>query len=193
MGWRENVSPKRAWNEARVGSCIFIIIGSYLIFMSIHHIFFPWDRTDFIQYNVTLESNPEFEKSRSGPSLILKFKEAKGFEFTIDGDNYTVLQNKDAIKELKLGSQVSVLVDKDQFNAKITRTQSPTITQRIFNWKWIRVYEFKSINQTFLSFDQVIKELKNVTKFYLPFGLICCVGSFFYLRFEYRKFKELKQ
>ena len=193
MGWRDNISPKRAWNESIIVSCTLIIIGCSLTITSIQHLFFPWDKSDFIKYHATLETSPIFKKSRSGPSLKLKFKEASNFEFTIDGDHYTVLQNKNAIKELKTGSRVSVLVDKSQFNAKIAESETPTFVQKTINWKWIRVYEFKNEEQTFLVFNQVIEELKNVSKIYLIFGLICCIGTFFYMKYEYRIYKNSKK
>jgi hypothetical protein len=193
MEWRDNISPKRAWNESIIASCIYIIIGCSLTFSSIQHLFFPWDKSDFIKYHATLETSPIFKKSRSGPSLKLKLKEASNFEFTIDGDNYTVLQNKNAIKELKTGTRVSVLVDKSQFNAKIAESETPTFVQKTINWKWIRVYEFKNEEQTFLVFNQVIEELKNVSKIYLIFGLICCIGTFFYIKYEYRIYKNSKK
>ena len=193
MGWRENISPKRAWNESIIVSCILIIIGSSLTITSIHHLFFSWDKSDFIKYQATLETSPIFKKSRSGPSLKLKFKEASNFEFTVVGDNYTVLQNKEAIKELKTGSRVSILVDKSQFNAKIAESETPTFVQKKINWKWIIVYEFKNEEQTFLVFNQVIEELKNVSKIYLIFGLICCIGTFFNIKYEYRIYKNSKK
>lgn len=192
MGWREKISPKRAWNEVRVGCSIFVILGSYLIILSIHHLFFPWDRSDFIIYNATLTSTPKFEKSKSGPSVELKLNDAPNFEFVIDGDNYTVLKNKEDIKQLKFGDVVSVLIDKSQYNAKITKTISPSFIQRTINWKWIRVYEFRSGSQTFLQLEQVLQELKNVAKFYLIFGLVLWIGSYFYLKYEYKIYKKSK-
>ncbi len=192
MGWREKISPKKAWNQALIGSSVFIILLSYIPILAFHHIFFPWDRTDFIQYEATLLITPTFETSRSGPSLKMRFFEAK-FEFVIDGDNYSVLQNKDHIKKLKSGDRVSILVDKSQFNAKISRTKSPSFVQRTINWKWIRVYELKFKDQTFLSFDRVIAELKSLAVYYLIFGILGWSAIFFYLRYEFRIYKKSKK
>jgi hypothetical protein len=192
MEWREKISPKRAWNESLVVSIIFIVIGSSLTIMSIQTLF-TWDRRDFVKYQAILATSPNFKKSRSGPSLELKFKEASNFNFVVDGDNYTVLHDKDEIKQLKKGSKVSVLVDRSQFNAKIAESQAPTFMQKMINWKWIRVYEFKNEEKTFLDFYQVMQELKKVSKIYLTFGLICCTGTFFYFKYEYRIYKNSKK
>ena len=164
----------------------------YLLFLSIHHLFFQWTRSDFVEYTAILDCSPRFDRSRSGPSLKLIFRDAKAFEFTIDGDNYTVLMHKDEIGKLHAGDMVSVLVDRSQFNAKIKRSQAPTPLQRMINWKWLRVYECKSGDQTFLNFDEVIRELKSTSKIALTLGLICFAGTYFYIRREHRIYSKAK-
>lgn len=192
MGWRENITPKRAWREAVGVSCFFVALGLYLLILSIHHLFFQWTRNDFVEYTGVLEYSPRFDRSRSGPSLKIIFREAKQFEFTIDGDNYTVLKHKDEIGQLDAGDSVSVLVDRSQFNAKIKKSQSPSYIQRIINWKWLRVYEFKYGNQTFLNFDKVILELKSSSKISFVISFICFAGAYFYLTREYRIYSKAK-
>ena len=192
MGWRENMSPKRAWRVAIGTSCFFILFGSYLTILSIHHLFFPWTKSDFKEYTGTLIETPTFEDGKN-KSLRIHLKEVKGFEFTIDGDNYSVLKNNDEIGNLKDRDIVTLLIDKNQFKSKIAKSIPSTFIQRTINWKWIRVYEFKSKNTTFLEFKDVIEELKVASKFYIVFGLICWLGSYFYLKYEYRIYSNTKQ
>ena len=190
MSSRVDLSPKQTWRGAIVASSFMILFGTYLVIISVHNIFFPWTRQDFIEYRATLNGSPHIQKGKS-QSLTIKLKEAKSFEFTIDGDNYTVLGNTGYIGNLGDGDSVSVLVDKSQYNSKITKLTPPTFLQNI-NWKWIRVYEFKDDKQTILDFNDVILELRRVAKFYLVFGLGCWIGSFFYLRYEHRKYVTSK-
>nr|WP_294858590.1 hypothetical protein [uncultured Fluviicola sp.] len=192
MGWRERTSPKRAWREAVGVSCFFVVLGLYLLILSIHHHFFQWTRNDFAEYTGVLKYSPQFERSRSGPILKMVFREANQFEFTIQGDNYKVLKQKNGIEKLHAGDSVSVLVDKNDFNAKIKRSQAPTYGQRIINWNWLSVYEFKHDDQVFLSFDEVIRELKSSSKIAFVVSLICFVGTYFYVRREYRIYSKAK-
>ncbi|MDF3026758.1 MAG: hypothetical protein K0S23_1065 [Fluviicola sp.] len=191
MGWRENISPKRAWRGAVAASSFFVVLGTYLAILSIHNIFFPWTKRDFIEFVGTLEESPKFEKGKNH-SLKIKLQEAKGFEFTIDGDNYTVMKNSGGIGSLDHGNKVSVLVDKSQYYAKISKSISPTFLQQTINWKWIRVYEFKSDEHTYLDLIEVLEELKRVAKFYLIFGFVCWIGAYFYLRYEYQIYMKSK-
>ncbi len=191
MGWRQTISPKRAWRGAIATSCFFILLGSYFSILSIHHIFFPWTKSDFKEYTGTLNGTPIFENGKN-KSLKIHLKEVKEFEFTIDGDNYTVLKNTSGVGNLEDGDKVSLLVDKSQFQAKISKSILSTFIQRTINWKWIRVYEFKSEKNTILDFKDVLEELKHVSKFYLVFGVLCWLGSYLYLKYEYRIYLKSK-
>jgi hypothetical protein len=191
MGWRDKISPKHAWNESIVMSCIFILLGIYMTSLSIHHLFFPWTKSDFVQLTGTIKGSPVFN-NRKNESLEISLNEVKDFIFSIDGDNYTVLRKKALKDELQHGDTVFLLIDKNQYEAKISKERPPTFKEEMINWKWIRVFEFKSQKATMLDFNEVINELKHVAKFYLIFGIICLIGTYFYLRYEFRIYQNLK-
>lgn len=186
MRWRDKISNKRAWREVRLVSFFLLLFGFYLLILGIHHLFFPWERSDFVTYEASLEKSPDFDKSRSGTSLKLVFEDSKQFVFVIDGDNYSALTGHDQLSALKPGDVVKVLVDKEMLNAKVRRTIPATFLQRIINWDQVRVYELIANGHVCLPFERVIDELKKAAWFCFSWGLIQVLVTVFYLRREYR-------
>jgi hypothetical protein len=188
MGWRDRISPKRAWREAIFATVFFYIVGIYLTLLSTHHIFFPWERSDFILYKGQLKSAPHFGSGKSS-GLQFVLKADPSFIFSLDGDNYNALESRNEIFKLKTGDSVSFLVDRSQYEAKIAGKPS-TFLQRTINWKQIRIFEINHNNRNLLSFSKVIQKLKNAGWGYLTIGLILLTGSSFYLKRELKIYRK---
>jgi hypothetical protein len=145
-----------------------IISGIFLLLLSgisVYLIFFPTERKDLIVLNMTLAKQPVLQEQSEGTSIKLYLKEVHQFEFCLDEEFYTTLKKKQAFHQLKKGSFVHLLIDRDEFRAKIAKSILPSTLQRI-NWNQIHVVELKANNQTLLAFNTVI-EMQTNTAYYI--------------------------
>lgn len=189
MGWRDHVSPKRAWIEALITTLFFYLMGLGATILTFTDTFYDWSKADFIQFEGTLRSKPYFKKqNKAATNLEFILNEAPDFIFSINEDDYSVLKAKSKIAKLKPNDTVYVLIEKKQYDIKIDHKPAK-FWQGTLYWKNISVYEILTENKP-PSFNRVLRELKNDNQYYPFIALICFIGGTLFCRYELKKYKQ---
>lgn len=112
------------------------------------------------------------------------------FSFGISGSAYSALEDSKLIKNVKIGDELTIKINTDEYEKKITKRKPLGFFDKYSSYNHISVFELRDNNYTYLSLDTYNEDKKNDSTYGVPLFLLVLFIAFYY---EYKKAKNSKK
>ncbi|MCP2027327.1 hypothetical protein L1276_002484 [Flavobacterium sp. HSC-32F16] len=135
-----------------------------------------------------LSDDIKLKRHKRSKSLICTLENFNEFEFTIGSLAIKETYYRDLMNDLKKGNLISLTIEKDQYQKKISKKTPMSILDKYFHYEKIDVVEAESKDFKYLSLSDYNKVNRQNDYwgigFFGLFGVCLLIGVFFYLKKE---------
>lgn len=150
-------------------------------FSSFFYNFKKIENNDFVYFTSKLKNDITLEKGRKGKNnFVIQLTDYSNFNFKISSRNYDgIFDDDEFLKTFKSGDIITIGLDKDDFNKKISKIKELNLLDKYLNFSVIQVKQImNNKNKPLINLEEVNSLL--IQNNYIGIGLFSFFSLFFF-------------